>query len=133
MDQVAVLRIDGGGEGDPFFRQLTFEDLAHLHTVQDQRLPGFNTVAFRCIQRNRQHARFLQQGFICRRDNKVFVRRTFAGDQLKGASRQQRTDAGVAEGELRITQFNARFFPQEIHHARIHRHFAGNGTARIEA
>ncbi|MNS79574.1 hypothetical protein D3C72_1132310 [compost metagenome] len=58
--QIPVLRIDGDGESDAFFRQLAFQNLADLHAVQNQRLTGFDTVAFRCRQGQCHYTRFLQ-------------------------------------------------------------------------
>ena len=74
----------------------------------------------------------MQQGFIRRGNHEAIAGLTFPGDQLKGIAGQQRAEAGIVKRELWTAHFDACFLAQEIDHARIDRHFAGDRTARVE-
>ncbi len=100
--------------------------------MQNQRLTSFDTVTFRGIERDRHHPRFLQQGFIRRGNDEAVAGLTFTGDQLKRIAGEQGADVGVVQGELRTAHFDACLLAQEIDHARIDRHLAGDRAARIE-
>jgi hypothetical protein len=101
-----------------------------LHAVQNQRLTGFNAVAFWRIQRNGHDARLLQQGFIRRAITKLLL-----GSPSPGISSNVLPVSSVLRlasfRELRTAHFDTRFLAQEIDHARVDGHFAGHRAAGL--
>ena len=83
-----MLRIDRHNKLDPFAGQLTFDHLAHLDAVKDQRLTCIDTVAFGRGQGKGQDVRFVEQCFFTGDDHELAARFTGAGHQFKGFTRQ---------------------------------------------
>ena len=100
--------------------------------MQDQRLPGINTVAFWRGERDGCDIRFFQDGFIGRQHRKLVARFTLAGDQLKGGTGQQGADAGIIQRDFRLLHLNQRLLAQQADDAGIDGHFAGDFPVSIE-
>ena len=100
--------------------------------MQNERLPGVDTVALRRGERDGRDIRFFQNGFIGRQYRKLVARLTFTGDQFKGSASQQGADAGVIQRDFRLLHLNQRLLAQQADDARIDGHFAGHFPVGIE-
>ena len=130
--QRTVLRHHRHLERDAIGVQLALQNLANLHAVQNQRLPGVDAVAFRRGERDGRDIRLFQNGFIGMQHGKLVAGFTLAGDQLEGGAGQQGADAGVFQRDFWLLHLNQRLLAQQADDARVDGHFAGHFPVAIE-